>query len=245
METPQGEMSFLDHLEELRWRVIKAAVAIVACSIPCGIYWRKLFDVVMLYPLRFTDPKPHLIITSPMEAVMLSIKIAITGGILLSVPVVFYQFWRFISPGLYKNEKRMVLPAAIASSLCFLLGVSFCYLSIPYVFKFLTQYAQGRMDAMFKINEYLSFIIKLSLAFGLVFELPVVSFVLTKMGVVTPRFLIQKSKYAIVGIFIVAAILTPPDVVSQTILAVPLLVLYAISIGVSYLARRKQKCPQE
>jgi sec-independent protein translocase protein TatC len=234
------EMSFLDHLEELRWRIIKCLIALTATAIPCGIFWRQIFDVVMIYPLRFSDPKPKLIYTAPAEAVVLSIKIAIFGGIIAATPVIFYQMWRFIGPGLYKKEKMMVLPIVIVSTLCFLLGVGFSYMMAPYILRFLSQFGAGRMDAMFRTNEYLSFLIKLTLAFGTVFELPVISFVLTRMEILTPRFLIDKTRYAIVLVFIVAALLTPPDIVSQLFLAGPLFILYVISILVSYVAQRKK-----
>jgi sec-independent protein translocase protein TatC len=236
-----SEMTFLEHLEELRWRVVKCAIAVIVFAIPCGFFWRTVFDVVMIYPLRFADPKPTLIVTSPIEAVMLSIKIAIAGGIIFGSPVILYQIWRFVAPGLVKKEKVLVLPTVLAASLCFLLGVGFCYFMLPYMIGFLTRFARGRMAAMYRINEYLSFILQLTIAFGVVFELPVVCFVLTRLGIITPRFLIKHSRYAIVIIFIVAAILTPPDLLSQLVLAAPLLVLYAVSIGVSFLARGREK----
>lgn len=239
MSSPADGMPFLEHLEELRWRIIKSMIAIVAAAIPCGIFWQRIFDVVMVYPLRFADPKPRLIVTSPVEAVMLSIKIAIAGGIIFAIPVVFYQIWRFVAPGLYKKEKVVILPTVIVSSISFLIGIGFCYMLLPYVVRFLARFAEGRMDAMFKMNEYLSFLIKLSLAFGIVFELPVISFVLTKIGILTPGFLISKFRYAIVIIFVLAAILTPPDILSQSLLAAPLLVLYGVSILVSFLVQEK------
>jgi sec-independent protein translocase protein TatC len=236
----QKEMSFLEHLEELRWRLIKAALSIAVFAIPCGIFWQRILDVMMVYPLRFTDPKPRLIYTKPTETVMLSFKIAIAGGILFAAPVIFYQLWKFISPGLYKNEKRLVIPTVVTSTLSFLAGIAFCYLTLPLVLRFLTAYGSSRMDAMFKVDDYLEFLLKLCLAFGLVFELPVISFVLAKMGVLTPAFLIKKFRYAVVVIFIVAAILTPPDILSQTLLALPLLFLYGISIIVAWAAGRKR-----
>jgi sec-independent protein translocase protein TatC len=234
MSSHDGELTFLEHLEELRWRLIKGLVSIVIFAIPCGIYWDRIFDLVMIYPLRFTNPRPKLIVTSPVEAVMLSLKIAIAGGIICAAPVIFYQVWRFIAPGLYKQEKAVVLPTVFFSTMFFLGGVGFCYLILPYLVQFLVSFGSGRMDAMYRMNEYLSFLIKLCLAFGVVFELPVISFVLTKVGVLKPQFLVQKSRYAIVIIFIVAAVLTPPDVLSQILLAIPLLLLYGLSILVSY-----------
>ena len=233
-------MSFLDHLEELRWRLIKMALAVVLCSIPCGIFWKRLFDIVMIYPLRFADPKPHLIFTSPVESVVVSFKIALGGGVILAAPVVFYQIWRFFAPGLYAKEKKIVLPTVFISSIAFIAGILFCYSTLPLVFRFLTSYAAYRLDPYFKVNDYFGFLLKLSLAFGAVFELPVVSFVLARLGILTPAFLIKHSRIAIVIIFVVAAVLSPPDVFSMTVLAVPLLLLYGLSILVARLAGRKK-----
>ena len=233
-------MSFLSHLEELRWRLVKIALAIVICSIPCWIFWRQIFDIVMVYPLHFANPKPHLIFTSPVEAVLLSFKIAFGAGLVIAAPVVFYQIWKFIAPGLYLTEKKIVMPTVIASSVAFLSGILFCYFLLPFLFRILTSYAGTRLDPYFKIDEYFSFLLKLSIAFGLVFELPVVSFVLSRMGVLKSDFLVRHARIAIVIIFIVAAILTPPDIFSQFALAVPLLALYGISILVAMFAGRKK-----
>lgn len=241
MTDKKGEMSFLDHLEELRWRLIKAAIAVVAGAIPCGIYWHKILDIVMIYPLQNTNPRPKLIYTNPSESVVLSFKIAIAGGLITASPVIFYQVWKFISPGLYKNEKQIILPTVIASTIFFLTGITFAYYIVPILLKFFTTYGGAQLDPMFKIDEYFGFLLKLSISFGVVFELPVVSFVLARMGILTARFLIDKIRYAIVLIFIIAAILTPPDVISQLLLAGPLLVLYGISIAVAAVASRKKK----
>jgi sec-independent protein translocase protein TatC len=240
MSSPQGEMSFLDHIEELRWRFIKSALAVALCAIPCGIYWRRIFDLAMIYPLRMANPKPVLIYTAPAEAVVLSLKIAVAGGLICASPFVLYQIWAFIAPGLYKTEKRIVLPAVVGSTICFLMGISFCYVVLPFMVRFLATYGAGAGEPYFKASDYMSFIMKLVLAFGVVFELPVLSFVLTKMGVITPRFLVEKMRHAVVIIFVFAAILTPPDVVSQAFLAIPLCVLYGISILISFLVREKR-----
>jgi sec-independent protein translocase protein TatC len=195
----------------------------------------------MIYPLRLSHPRPRIIFTSPAETLMLSIKIAIAGGIVLAVPVIMYQAWKFVAPGLYNKEKTVVAPAVIASSVCFLSGIGFAYAMMPYMMRFLAGYAGGAIEPYFKAEDYMGFIIQLALAFGAVFELPVISFVLTRAGIITPRFLIDKMRYGIVAIFVVAAVLTPPDVLSQCILAAPLLLLYGISILVAYLAQKQNK----
>lgn len=238
MTADKGEMSFLDHLEELRWRLIKSALAVAVFAVPSGIYWQKILDVVMIYPLRHTSPRPKLIYTNPSESIILSFKIAFAGGLIAASPVVFYQLWRFISPGLYRNEKRMILPAVFASTVFFIGGISFSYYTFPIVLKFLTSFAGSRLDPMFKVGEYFGFLLKISLSFGIVFELPVISFVLARMGILTPAFLVKNFRYAILIIFLMAAILTPPDVISQLMLSGPLLLLYGVSIVVAGVASR-------
>ena len=233
-------MPLVAHIEELRWMLIRCGCAVIVCAVPCGVFWRRLFDLFAVYPLRLSDPAPRIIYTAPAETVMLSFKIALTGGVVLASPFIFQQIWSFISPGLYKKEKSVIFPAALASTFCFLAGIAFCYFMLPMLLKFLTGFAAGQLDPFFKIDEYFDFLIKMSLAFGLAFELPVVAFVLSSAGVVDHRFLIKYFRYAVVAIFIVAAILTPPDVLSQILLALPLLVLYALSILIAFLSRRKQ-----
>ncbi len=235
-EDADREMPFLQHLEELRWRMIASIAAVIAGAIPCGIWWRKIFDLLMIYPLRISEPRPRIIFTAPAEGVLLSIKIAVAGGIIIAVPMISWQVWKFIGPGLYKREKVIVAPVAIASTMCFLLGAAFSYLMLPYVMKFLAGYASGSLEPYFRANEYIGFLLKIVLAFGLVFELPVISFVLTRMGVISTRFLVKKFKYAFVIFFILAAFITPPDVISQLFLAAPLLVLYGVSILISMAA---------
>jgi len=231
-------MPFLQHLEELRWRLIKSGLAVIVCAIPCGIFWEKIFDFVMLYPLHLADAKPRIIYTEPTEAVILSFKIALSGGLILAAPVIFYQLWQFVSPGLYKNEKKFVLPTVIASTFFFIAGIAFSYVTLPLVLRFLTGFAASRMEPFFKPKDYFGFILKITLSFGVVFELPVVSFVLSKIGLLTPGFLIRNFRYSTIIIFLLAAILTPPDILSQLLLALPLLILYGISIAVAAVARK-------
>jgi sec-independent protein translocase protein TatC len=232
-------MNFLDHLEELRGRLIKIAVAMIVCAVPCFVFWHKIFDFLLVYPLRFANPKPRIIYTAPAEAVMLSLKIALVCGIIVAIPFIFYQLWAFVAPGLYGKEKKIVLPVVISSTISFFLGLSFAYLVLPLMIKVLTTWGGGAMEPYFKANEYISFMLKMSLACGIIFEMPVVSWVLTRMGILTPKFLISKLRHAIVIIFIVAAVITPPDVLSQFFLAMPLLVIYGVSILVSFLSQER------
>jgi sec-independent protein translocase protein TatC len=172
---------------------------------------------------------------------MLSFKIALTGGVIFSLPFIFWQIWSFVAPGLYKKERALIMLSAFASTLCFLSGFAFCYFLLPMMLKFLTGFAAGQIEPFFRIDEYFDFLIKTSLAFGIAFELPVVAFMLSRMGLIDHHFLIRYFRYSVIGIFIAAAILTPPDVLSQVLLALPLLVLYALSILIAFLARRRSE----
>ncbi|MCL2283090.1 MAG: twin-arginine translocase subunit TatC [Fibromonadales bacterium] len=234
------EMPFIAHIEELRRMLIFCICTVIACTIPCGIYWKNIFDAVVAHTLRLCQSKIHIIYTAPAETVMLSVKIAVVCGITLASPILFQQIWSFISPALYKNEKKLVLPTALASTFCFLSGIAFSFYLLPLALKFLTEFAAGTIDPFFKIDEYLSFLIKLALAFGFAFQLPVIVFVLSKINLIDHKFLLRNFRYAIVLIFIVAAILTPPDVLSQIMLAMPLLVLYALSILIAFFAGGKK-----
>ena len=232
------------HLEALRWALLRSILAVVICAIPCGIFWRDLFSFIAIWPLRLSEPLPQLIFTAPSDAVYFIIKIALTFGIILSSPFLFLELWRFAAPGLYKKEKAAILPVVAASTICFLSGIAFCYFFLPLFLRFLISLAGGMILPMFRVNEYFGFLMRLCLVFGLVFELPVVSYILSKMGIIDYRFLIRYFRHAIVIIFIAAAILTPPDILSQILLALPLILLYGISIFVSRLSFR-QGHPEE
>jgi sec-independent protein translocase protein TatC len=234
-------MPLIAHIEELRSTLIRSGMAVILCAIPCGIYWKQIFDAIVSHSLRLCEPlSVHIIYTAPAETVMLSIKIAIIGGLMLASPIVFQQAWSFISPALYKREKVLALPTALASTVCFLGGVVFSCYMLPLVLKFLTEFAAGAIDPFFRVDEYLNFLIKIALAFGFAFQLPVIAFVLSKIGLIDHKFLLRYFRHAIVLIFIIAAILTPPDVLSQVLLAMPMLALYALSILISFFARPKK-----
>ena len=234
------KMSIIAHIMDLRWVLIRCTGVLIVCSVLCGIFWQRLFDYIAIWPLRLSDPVPRLIYTAPAETLMLALRIAVTCGSVLASPFIFYQVWGFISPGLYKKEKAVVLPLVIASTVCFLAGIAYCYFLLPLLLQFLTGFAEGQIDPYFRINEYLSFLVKTCIAFGISFELPVIAVMLRRMGLLDHHFLIRYFRGAIVVIFIVAAILTPPDVLSQIFLALPLLLLYTISILLVFLARSKE-----
>lgn len=239
----EGAMSFLDHLEELRWRLIKSLISVLVCGGAIYYYWRKIFEMLLAYPLHKLDPKPQLIFTTPTEAFIASLKIAFFGGLFIASPIVLYQIWRFVAPGLFKNERRFAIGMIFLSVICFAVGIFFSYIATPMTIRFLVEFRTASLAPFFSVNSYLSFIIKLTLAFGAVFQLPAASLILTRAGLITYRTLIDYWKIAIVVIFLLAAFITPPDVVSQTIMAIPLLALYLISIGISWMAGKKEESP--
>lgn len=225
----------ISHLEDLRKTLIRCGLAVIICAIPCGYFWKEIFNLIVSHTLKLCEPfSVKIIYTAPVESVMLSIKIAIICGLVLASPIIFLQLWNFISPALYKKEKILILPSALASSVCFLSGVAFSYYTLPIVLQFLTGFASGTIEPFFRVDEYFGFLIKMSFAFGAAFQLPVVAFVLSKIGIIDYKFLLKNFRYAIILIFILAAVLTPPDILSQTLLAVPLLLLYILSIFISF-----------
>ena len=236
----QKERSFSEHLLELRSRLIKSCATVLILTVACYFFWEEILALFTSYPLSMTDDPPDLVYIGPTEAFMVSIKIALFGGLVAAMPVLLYQAWKFIAPGLFRKEKTMILPVVFFSFVFFAGGCVFAYfLVIPIAFRFLMGYGAGTLLPMLSINAYIGFIVKLIIAFGVVFEMPVFSFVLARMGVLTPMFLLKKFKYAVLIMFIMAAVLTPPDVLSQFLMALPLLVLYFISVGVAWLGRKR------
>jgi len=238
-ERSGAEMTFLEHLEELRWRIIYSLIGLVVGTIICWIFIDFLVDVVLLKPAR--DAGASLQNLKPFGQLFLYFEIAIIGGVVLSIPNIFYQFWKFISPALRQKEKKYISSIVIFSSLCFLIGIVFAYYGmLPLTLKFATQFGTSAIKNEFAIDEYFNIIISVMLAAGIVFELPMISFFLTKLGILTPKFMIKYRKHAIVIIMVLAAVLTPgTDPVSQIVLAVPLVLLYEISILISKLSLKK------
>jgi sec-independent protein translocase protein TatC len=237
--TSERVMPFLEHLEELRQRLLKAILSVVLFTIGSYFISKQLMKILVLpYPNK--DEK--LIFLAPTENFMVHIKVALFAGIILSLPVIFYQLWKFVAPGLYKKEQKFVPMIVFFSTFSFLIGAIFCYfIIIPYGLNFLLNFNTEQFEASIQIKEYLKFVTLLILVFGVIFELPLLSYFLTKMGIVTPEFLRAKRRYGIVTIFVFAAVLTPPDVFTQVCLAVPLIILYEVSIWVSRWVSRKKE----
>lgn len=233
---------FLSHLEELRKRLVVCAIAVGAGFVISYIFSEQLFSVLTLPLTEVLPPESKLIFTSLPEMFIVYIKAALIAGIILASPVIFHEIWMFVTPGLYQTEKRYAIPFVLFSSIIFLIGALFGYFIVfPYGFKFFIGFATEDIQALPSVKEYFSFAIRLLLAFGLVFEMPVVVFFLTKIGLITPEVMKKYRKFAILGAFIVSAILTPPDVATQVMMASPLIILYELSIFISRGAYRKRK----
>lgn len=237
---------FMGHLEELRKRLIACAIAIGAGFAISYFFAEELFQI-LIAPLKAVLPEgDRLIFTALPEMFFTYLKVAFISGIMLVAPYIFYQLWLFIAPGLYKTEKKYVIPFVIISTLLFVGGALFGYFVVfPFGFKFFISFTNEYVKALPSVKQYFGFAVKLLFAFGIVFELPVVIFFLTKMGVVTPALLRKNRKYAILMTFIVAAILTPPDVITQCMMAGPLIILYEIGILVSMTAWKKKQEKKE
>lgn len=233
----EAQMPFTEHLEELRRRLIYCVIAVGGGFVACYLVKEAIFAWLM-QPLLQVLPEGQgrtLIYTAPHEAFMTYLKVAFIGGIALAMPVILYQFWLFVAPGLYEHEKRYLYPVVILSTVFFVGGAAFGYLVVfPYGFEFFASFATDYLAPMISTKEYLSFASRLLLAFGLIFELPLVSFFLAKMGILRASFLRRQRKYAILSTFVLAAILTPPDVFTQTLMAIPLLVLFESSVWIAH-----------
>lgn len=219
-----NKLSLSAHLEELRSRLIKSVIFVIA-----GAFLTYAF-VNTLMPL-IIRPVGKVVFIAPQEAFIANMKVAFFGGLFLSSPFVLYQIWQFVTGALNEKERKYIILFGPLSFLFFLTGISFCYFFIiPISINFLLGFATDFLTPSISISKYISFIGSLTLVFGLVFELPLVSLFLTKIGIVTPMFLSRKRKHAIVFIFIAAAVMTPPDAITQCLMAVPLILLYEIGI---------------
>ncbi len=229
--TEDDKIPFTSHLEELRRRLVIAFIAIAIGFVASYGFKEYLFEI-LVRPLKLVMAEGDtLIFTNLPEAFFTYLKVAFLTGIGLASPVILYQFWMFVAPGLYDKEKRLLLPIVFLSTLFFVGGALFGYFIVfPYGFEFFLGFATETIRPMPSMKEYLAFAAKLLLAFGIVFELPLVITFMAKLGLVTVPFLKRNRKYAILLFFAGSAILTPPDVVTQVMMALPLMLLYEISI---------------
>ena len=230
------EMSFLDHLDDLRKVIVQAAIAFTVAMVVCWFFSGRILDF-LVRPL----PVESLVFTDPVEAFMVRVRISVVAGLMISFPFILFRVWAFVAPGLFANERKKIFPFVVASSTLFYAGVVFCYLVlIPIVLRFFLGYRTPRLNPLISVNSYFAFVAKLSFAFGIVFQLPIVVLLLSLLGIVTPGLLIRQWRYGVLGIAIAAAVFTPPDVISMTAMGVPLLVLYAASVALAFVVVRKK-----
>jgi sec-independent protein translocase protein TatC len=253
MADPEDELAgteqpFVAHLIELRDRLIKAMIAVGVVALALAVYPgpAQLYDVLAA-PLVANLPEgSRLIATSVISPFVVPLKILLMSAFLVALPVVLYQGWAFVAPGLYSHEKRLVLPLVVSSTILFFLGVAFCYFFVfGRVFHFIQSFAPKSVSAMPDIEAYLSFVLTMFLAFGAAFEVPIVVVVLARMGVVSVEKMREYRGYFVVVAFIIAAVITPPDVVSQLALAIPMCLLYEVGLWAAAIFIRHTKAPDE
>lgn len=232
--------TFWSHFRELRSRLVKALAGAATGAALAYWQWENLWEW-LIGPVTRKGLDVHFIATSPMETVMTSVKLSLISGIFLSFPWITWQAWRFLAPGLYRNERRLFLGAFVGFVVMFIVGAAFCYVAVlPAGLSFLANYMDGAVAQSWRQATYAAFVIQFLLAFGVMFELPVAVFLLARLDLITSRGMWGFFRYAVVLIFVVAALLTPgPDPVSQLLMATPLIALYMLSIGVCALAAGK------
>ncbi len=251
------KMPITDHLGDLRKRIFISLASVMVAFALCFYWSESIFEILtlpmhMIMKLSFSKPyvsfeateyqAVELISLAPAEALWMHFKISFISGFIISTPVIFHEVWKFIAPGLMAKEKRYTLPFVFVTTFLFLLGALFCFIVVlPFAMNFLIGYKTEHIKPMFSVGKYVDFCLKFILAFGVVFELPVVSVFLTKMGIVTTEFLKKNRKYAVLIAFVLAAFLTPtPDAFNQTLMAVPIIVLYEVGIWASVLFEKKK-----
>ncbi|MFC1483951.1 twin-arginine translocase subunit TatC [Candidatus Neomarinimicrobiota bacterium] len=235
------QMTFLEHLEELRWRVIKSMVAIVAVAIAAFIK-ADLVIAFLTAPIDKLEDPVALQALKVSDMFMVQLLASLIVGLVLASPIVIHQIWRFIQPALGRSSRRTTISVVLFGSFFLLMGVSFGYLILlPFSLRFFTKLGGDIVAANYSIHAYLGYVAWMLIAAGLVFQLPVVSFILTRIGLLTPTFLRRYRRYALVGILVFAAVLTPPDPLSQIFMAVPLLLLYELSILISKIFQKTEQ----
>lgn len=244
----RGEMPFLDHLEELRWRILWSLLALFLCTV-LGfllVHYLGVLDI-LIRPIRpLLDEGNRLKYFSPTDPFFITLKLAVMVGVILAFPVIVYQVWGFLSPALERHERRVIIPAMYMGLVLFALGVAMAYfLALPLSLVFLMGFQTEFLEQSIEVGRYLGFVTRLLVAFGVVFELPVVVMILTALGLVTPTFLRSKRRHAIVAITVLASLLSPGDVITVTVLMMaPLILLYEFSIVLSAAIYRRRQLHQ-
>jgi len=241
-EITEKEMTFLDHLEELRWRLVKSVIGLLVATIICGIFSDWLVNEAILRPSRLTNPPLVLINTIPYGQITFYMIVMLVAGLILSSPWILYQLWKFVQPGLMPKERKYISSIVTFTTICFLTGIAFAYfIMLPYMLQFFATFGTSSIQNMISINEYVSFVLQLILISGLIFELPMVSYFLARLGILTPKFMRRYRRHAIVVILIIAAIVTPTtDPFTMGVFALPMMLLYEISIWIAGVAKRRR-----
>jgi sec-independent protein translocase protein TatC len=241
----QKEMTFLEHLEELRWQIIKAVIGILLATLLCVFFVDYIVQDLLLRPLRAAGLKAQVL--SPYGIVVLYMEAVLICGIILSMPYTLYCLWKFVAPGLLPKERHYISRLVFFTSFFFFTGVAFGYfVLLPAALTFFATFGTQNIVLNVALDQYVSFTLALLLGAGLVFELPMISYFLTKMGLLTPGFMRKYRRHAIVAILIISAVVTPtPDMVTQTLLAIPMIVLYEVSILVSKFSQKKESVKSE
>ncbi|UCG50403.1 MAG: twin-arginine translocase subunit TatC [Candidatus Latescibacterota bacterium] len=231
------EMSFLEHLGDLRKLIIQSLVLFFVLSIICWFLSGRILDLLI------SDlPVDSLYFLSPIEAFMVRMKISFVLGLMMAFPFILFKIWAFVSPGLFAHEKKRVYPMVVSSSALFYVGVFFCYfILIPTVLGFLLSFGTEFVNPLISVSAYFAFVARLCFAFGVVFQIPIVVLLMSMLGIVTPGMLLRQWRYGVVVVFVGAAVLTPPDVISLLMMALPVLGLYIASILVAFVVVRKKK----
>ena len=240
MNKNKNTMPFLDHLEELRWRLVKSIGSILLGAVVTFFFIDSLIEL-LIRPTKNLSTPMYLQVLKVQGMFMIKWGIALIGGVVLAIPVLTFQLWKFIAPGLYLNEKKYAVPLIIFTYLSFLIGLIFAYtVMIPFSLEFFTSVGMIGIDNNFSINYYFNFITWLMIGSGFIFELPVLVFILSVIGLLTPAFMSNYRRHSAVVILVLSAFITPPDPVSLVLMSIPLLGLYELSIGVSWLVNRKK-----
>jgi sec-independent protein translocase protein TatC len=244
MAAVDNEESFISHLIELRSRLVRAVAGVVIIFLCLMPFSAQIYDLLAAPMIRTLPDGVHMIATGVVTPFFVPIKVTLMAAFVLSLPWVLYQAWAFVAPGLYAHEKRLAAPLIIASTLLFLLGMAFCYFFVfGTVFKFIASVSPKSIQLAPDIEQYLSFAMTMFLAFGAAFEVPIVVILLVKTGIVSVEKLRQVRSYVIVGAFVVAAVVTPPDVTSQIMLAIPMCLLYEVGLIVARFVAPKPDAP--
>jgi sec-independent protein translocase protein TatC len=242
---PLAEGTLISHLIELRQRLLRAVIAVFVCFIPCAIFSDKLFTFVAMPLIKKMPVGTSMIATSLISPFMAPLKLALFVAVFIAMPYVLYQAWAFVAPGLYKREKRFAVPLVVSSIVLFYAGVAFAYFVVfPLMFAFLTTTAPTGVQVMTDISNYLDFVLLLFFAFGIAFEMPVATVLLAATGLVRVETMTKNRGYVILGIFVIAAFLTPPDALSQTAMALPMWLLYEVGIFLSRILLRERLAQQ-